>query len=192
MTRVFVDAGPVPERELAQRAGLGWIGKNTMLIRPGLGSYTFIAAVFTDAALARDLPFATDRCGSCTRCLVACPTDAFPHPRVLDARQCISYLTIEHRGGIPDDLAPRMGEWVFGCDVCQDVCPWNRKFAAPGPSTLVELDQSREWVPLDAFAVLDEDGFRQQYGWTPLERPGLGGMRRNTAIAERNAAEVAP
>jgi len=189
-TRAFVDAGPVPERELAQRAGLGWIGKNTLLIRPGLGSYTFIATVFTNANLSVDPPFTTDRCGTCTRCLTACPTDAFPDPRVLDARRCISYLTIEHRGEIAGDLAKQVGPWVFGCDICQDVCPWNRKFASEGPTSLVALDPARAWIPFGTFATLDEAAFDRQYGWTPLERPGLEGMRRNMAIAERNAAEA--
>jgi epoxyqueuosine reductase len=188
-SRCFVDAGPVPERELAQRAGLGWIAKNTMLIRPGLGSFTFIASVFTTAMLARDAPFTADRCGSCTRCLDACPTSAFPVERVLDARRCISYLTIEFGGEIGRDTAARMSHWVFGCDVCQDVCPWNGKFARAPAVPLVALDASRTWIPFDAFTTLDDTAFDAQYGWTPLERPGLRGMRRNAAIAARNAAE---
>jgi epoxyqueuosine reductase len=186
-TRPFVDAGPVPERELAQRAGLGWIAKNTMLISPVIGSFTFIASVFTTAELAPDPPFTADRCGSCTRCLDACPTGAFPADRVLDARRCVSYLTIELRGDIDQATGSGMGGWVFGCDVCQDVCPWNEKFARPQAGALLPLEPSRAWIPFDAFAALDETGFAAQYGWTPLERPGLRGMRRNMAIAERNA-----
>ena len=116
IARPYVDAGPVPERELAQRAGVGWIGKNTMLIDPQRGSFTFIGSVLTNVDLAVDPPFEADRCGSCTRCLEACPTDAFPAPRVLDATRCISYLTIEHRGEVPSELAPKMGDWLFGCD----------------------------------------------------------------------------
>jgi epoxyqueuosine reductase len=188
VARPYVDAGPVPERELAQRAGLGWIGKNTMLIHPQRGSFTMLASVLTNVDLAVDPPFEADRCGSCTRCLDACPTGAFPAPRVLDATRCISYLTIEHRGEIPGPLADRMGDWVFGCDVCQDVCPWNQKFAGGGEDIILRLDPARAWVPLDAFGDLDEGGFVERYGWTPLERPGLAGMRRNCAVAAANTS----
>jgi len=187
-TKSFVDAGPVPERELAQRAGLGWIGKNTMLIRPGTGSYTFIASVFTDADLTPDVPFTADRCGTCTRCLAACPTQAFPAPRVLDARRCIAYLTIEHRGEMPGELGKQVGSWVFGCDVCQDVCPWNRKIASAAPTPIIALDPARAWIAFDTFRELDEQEFEREYAWTPLERPGVIGMRRNMDNAERNAA----
>ena len=188
VARPYVDAGPVPERELAQRAGLGWIGKNTMLIAPQRGSFTFLASVLTNVDLAIDPPFEADRCGSCTRCLDACPTAAFPEPRVLNATRCISYLTIEYRGDIPKPLADRMDDWLFGCDVCQDVCPWNRKFARVGEDMILRLDPGREWVPLDAFKDLDEAGFAHHHGWTPMERPGLQGMRRNSAVAAVNSS----
>jgi epoxyqueuosine reductase len=185
--RSFSDAGPVPERELAQRAGLGWIGKNTMLIRPGVGSFFFIGSVFTDLALAPDPPFETDRCGSCTRCLEACPTGAFVGPRLLDATRCISYLTIEQRGPIPDELAERFEGWAFGCDICNDVCPWNQRFAQP---TRIPEFQPRgllEGIASDHFDALDAAEFTARYGDTPLERPGLDGMRRNMRAALRSA-----
>src|SRR5438874_2079526 len=139
-TRVYVDAGAVPERELAQRAGLGWIAKNMMLIHPERGSFTFIGVVLTDAALTPDLPFDGDRCGSCRRCLDACPTQAFVGAGELDARRCISYLTIERRGDFTATEQAHVGEWLFGCDVCQDVCPWNEKFAVPARDAELAVD----------------------------------------------------
>jgi len=184
----YVDAGPVPERELAQRAGLGWIGKNTMLIDPERGSYTFLAAVLTDLDLAVDLPFAADRCGTCTRCLDACPTAAFPEPRVLDATRCISYLTIEYRGGIEPALASAMGDWIFGCDVCQEVCPWNEKFAAASDDPALGFAPDLAAAPLDELLAMDESGFARRFGHTAITRTGLDGMKRNATIASRNAA----
>src|SRR3989441_1982581 len=154
-TRAYVDAGPVPERELAQRAGLGWIGKNMMLIHPALGSFTFIGVVLTDAALAADLPFDVDRCGTCRRCLDACPTDAFAAPRELDARRCIAYLTIEKRGAFTAAERAMVGGWVFGCDICQDVCPWNVKFARPAMDP--ELVPRADLRAPDLLALLAED-----------------------------------
>lgn len=178
-TRAYVDAGPVPERELAWRAGLGWFGKNTMLIDPARGSFFFIASVLTDLDLATDQPFATDHCGTCTRCLEACPTDAFPAPGVLDATRCISYATIEHRGPLPEVVAAARGEWVFGCDICNDVCPWNAKFASSDGA--MPMDPARARVKRDTFEHMDEGEFDGVFGHTPLERPGLAGMRRNCA-----------
>jgi epoxyqueuosine reductase len=190
IAHTFADAGPVPERALALRAGLGWIGKNTMLIRPGAGSFFFIGTIFTDLLLDRDSPITTDHCGSCTRCLDACPTDALVEPRVLDATRCISYLTIEQKGPIPEPLADRLEGWVFGCDICNEVCPWNQRFA--------EASSTEQYRPRDAladagpelFEHMDEEEFTRRFGDTPLERAGLGGMRRNfrAALARRPAA----
>jgi epoxyqueuosine reductase len=189
LARSYVDAGPVPERELAQRAGLGWVGKNTMLVSPAHGSFCFIGSVFTDLVLQHDLPFEPDRCGSCTRCLEACPTDAFVEPRVLDATRCISYLTIEQRGPIPDELADRLEGYAFGCDICNDVCPWNHRFAHPTdvpgfgqPSVLSGKDSG-------SFERMTDAEFAQEYGHTPLERPGLDGMRRNLRAAFRSMTQ---
>ncbi len=188
-TRCYVDAGPVPERELAQRAGLGWIGKNMMLIHPAIGSFTFIGVVLTDADLAPDLPFEADRCGTCRRCLDACPTHAFAGPGDLDARACISYLTIEHRDAFSDAQRRDVGEWVFGCDVCQDVCPWNVSFAraTTDPGFAVRADVARP--DLHALVEMDDAEFARRYGDTPFARPGPAGMRRNAAAVLAGAVK---
>jgi epoxyqueuosine reductase len=184
--RAFVDAGPLPERELARRAGLGWFGKNTMLIRPGLGSFTFIGVVLTDLALPCDEPFEADRCGSCRRCLDACPTDAFPEPRVLDATRCISYLTIEARGATPEPLKPMMGDWLFGCDVCQDVCPWNVRFAEETLEPRYRARPANDWPTLAEIAAMTEREFDEALGETALERAGRAGLARNAAVVLGN------
>jgi epoxyqueuosine reductase len=191
-TRCYVDAGPVPERELAQRAGLGWTGKNMMLIHPRIGSFTFIGVVLTDAELAPDLPFEADRCGSCRRCLDACPTAAFVGPRLLDARRCISYLTIEHREAFSDGERELVGDWLFGCDECQDVCPWNVKFAAATGDP--ELAVRPELAAPDLAALLagTPEAFERRFGDTPFERPGVVGMRRNAAAVLANAGALPP
>lgn len=189
-TRVYVDTGPVPERELAQRAGLGWIAKNMMLIHPQLGSFTFIGVVLTTAALPPDPPFAADRCGTCRRCLDACPTDAFVAPTLLDARRCISYLTIEHRDPFTDAEREMVGDWVFGCDVCQDVCPWNVQFAAATNDPDLAPRPEIRAVDLAGLLQLDDAAFDSRFGDTPFERPGAAGMRRNAAavVSNRTAA----
>ena len=183
-SRGYVDTGPVLERDLAARAGLGWVGKNTMLLHPRLGSWFFLGVLLTTAELARDAPLA-DRCGSCRACLDACPTGAFVAPYVLDARRCISYLTIEHRGDIDPDLQPAMAGWQFGCDICQDVCPWNRK--AP---TTAEADFVPEaaYPGAEAVSAMDDADFRRHFAGTPILRAKAAGMRRNALIYWKNSA----
>jgi epoxyqueuosine reductase len=185
IARTYADAGPVPERELAQRAGLGWIGKNTMLISPEAGSFFFIGSVFTDLSLEYDPPFELDRCGSCTRCLEACPTGALVESRLLDATRCISYLTIEQKGPIPGELADRFQGYAFGCDICNDVCPWNQRFARP---TNIPEFEPRPLGNMDSefFETMTEEEFSRRFGDTPFERPGLRGMRRNLRAAFRS------
>ena len=187
-----MDAGPVPERELAQRAGLGWIGKNTMLINPIVGSFTFIGVIFSDADLVPDLPFQADRCGTCRRCLDACPTAAFVESRVLDARRCISYLTIEHAAPFRDDERRLVGDWLFGCDVCQDVCPWNVTFAEPtsDPELAVRADVAAP-EPAELLALAPEE-FERRFGDTAFERAGASGLRRNAAAVAANRQEAVP
>jgi epoxyqueuosine reductase len=191
-TRCYVDAGPVPERELAQRAGLGWIGKNMMLIHPSLGSFTFIGVVFTDAALAPDLPFAADRCGTCRRCLDACPTDAFVESRTLDARRCISYLTIEHAGPFSDAERRLVGDWLFGCDVCQDVCPWNVTFAEPTSDPGLAVRPEVAAPDLARLLAAAPEDFERDFGDTAFERPRATGLRRNAAAVVANRERAAP
>ncbi|WP_437202684.1 tRNA epoxyqueuosine(34) reductase QueG [Planctomicrobium sp. SH664] len=185
-TRVAVDTAPLLERDVARRAGLGWFGKNTMLINKHRGSYFFLGAVLTDAALPADAPHETSHCGTCTRCLEACPTDAFEAPYVLNASKCISYLTIELRKRpIPSGLRAGMQDWMFGCDVCQQVCPWNRKGT---PATAAELipDASLLEVKAEEFLRLSAREFRLRFGKTPLARPGREGMARNAAVVLGN------
>jgi epoxyqueuosine reductase len=184
-TRGVVDSAPLAERDYGLLAGLGWIGKNTMLIDPRAGSYFFLTAILTDLDLPPDTPLEVDHCGTCTACLDACPTDAFVAPRVLDARRCISGLTIEDHGDLPADLRPLLGDWVFGCDVCQEVCPWNRH--APG-STEPSL-QPRAGGPaleLADLLQLDDAAFRGRFRGSPLLRAKRRGLLRSAAIALGN------
>ena len=188
-SRAYVDTGPVVERTLATAAGLGWTGKNTCLIHPKLGSFGFLALLLTSLEVTPEdkrAELVPDRCGSCTRCLEACPTGALIAPYKMDATRCISYLTIEHKGEIVPELMAGMGRQVFGCDICQDVCPWNRK--AP-ISVDAELAPRTELVnpALEWLASLDEQSFERTFNGSPVRRAGFTAMRRNIAIAMGNS-----
>jgi epoxyqueuosine reductase len=183
--RGVVDTAPLMERDFAQMAGLGWIGKNTLLLNREHGSYFFLAALLTDVELAADDPFATDHCGTCTACLDACPTSAFVAPRVLNASRCISYLTIEYRGEIAPELSDQMADWIFGCDECQIVCPWNRKRQAEIAPEFKPIDMETK-TSLEHWLSIDEQTFRELYRRTPFWRTKLSGMQRNAMIAAGN------
>ena len=191
--KAYTDTGPILERELARRAGLGWFGKNTMLISPKHGSFFFIGVLLLGLELEVDPPFVSDHCGSCTRCLEACPTDAFVEPRVMDATQCISYLTIEAKGEIPVELRERMGELVYGCDICQSVCPWNVKFsqelAGDSPFRARPFLDAKDAVTLARDILsLDQEGFSAAFRKSPMKRAKLAGLRRNAAVVIDNAS----
>jgi epoxyqueuosine reductase len=183
--RGVVDTAPLLERELAERAGLGWVGKNTLLLNRQWGSYFFLAALLTDVPLVPDPPQPKGYCGTCRACLDACPTQAFPEPYVLDATKCISYWTIEHRGPIPPEIAPGLGDWMFGCDICQEVCPWNRR-TEQSPSALPSPLDSLHPADLIEILGLDEASFRARYRKTPLWRAKRSGILRNAALVLGN------
>jgi epoxyqueuosine reductase len=189
--KAYVDTGPILERDLARQAGLGWFGKNTMLINPGLGSFFFLGTLLLDLELAPDAPFETDHCGTCTRCLDACPTDALVEPGVLDARRCISYLTIEARGPIPEELGVLVGGLVYGCDICQDVCPWNGKFSGALPDDSPYAPREA-LVGTDARVLAREllgmspPEFSAAFKGSPMKRAKLRGLKRNAAVVLGN------
>jgi epoxyqueuosine reductase len=191
--RGVVDTAPLLEREFAQLAGLGWVGKNTLLLNQELGSWFFLAALLTDLELAYDEPFRADHCGTCTACLDACPTDAFVAPYVLDARKCISYLTIELREQIPSALRPGIGDWLFGCDVCQDVCPWNMREHNAAQTDELAFQPAAGMNPLDLIELfeLDDEAFRARFRHTPLWRAKRRGLLRNAAIVLGNRPTAA-
>jgi epoxyqueuosine reductase len=187
ITHCYVDTGPIVERVAAKYAGVGWIGKNTCLLNQKLGSWFFLGVILTSLDLTPGLP-APDRCGSCTRCIDACPTNAFIAPYQLDSNKCIAYLTIEKRGTIPEELREGMGRHIFGCDICQDVCPWNRK----APVTNADVFQPRSELvnpALDWLAEINAEEFRSMFRSSPLRRAKRTGLRRNAVIAMGNSGD---
>jgi epoxyqueuosine reductase len=184
--RPYVDTGPILERDLARLAGLGWFGRNTLLINPKRGSFLFLGALFVDLELEPDAPFAEEHCGTCRRCVDACPTQAIEDGGVLDATRCISYLTIEKRGAIPVEWRRSIGSLVYGCDICQDVCPWNVRFASEPRDpdlTTGSLEASPDPVTL---LRMDADAFQRRFGGTAVTRAGRQGLSRNAAVALGN------
>ena len=190
--KAYVDTGPILERDLARRAGLGWFGKNTNLINPQLGSFFFIGALVVDLQLQPDTPFEADRCGNCARCLAACPTGALVEERVLDATKCVSYLTIENKGAIPTELRDKVGGLVYGCDICQDVCPWNVRFSQ---NLREDALRAREPVVGDERTValrllsMDSDTFRDAFRRSPIKRAKFHGLKRNAVVALGNVGQ---
>lgn len=188
--RSVVDTAPLLERDFARRAGLGWFGRNTMLLNKRLGSYFFLGALLINLALQSDPPFTATHCGTCTACLDACPTQAFVAPYQLDARRCISYLTIELKGSIPEKLRRGMGDWLFGCDVCQEVCPWNRK--APHSSAPEwQAGPGQDVVDLLELLTLSPAAFRERFRGSPLLRSKRRGLLRNAAVVLGNFGTAA-
>ncbi len=188
--RIFVDSFPVLERALAQRAGLGWIGKNAMLILKGKGSWFFLGGMFLNLPLPPDEPLTHDYCGSCNRCLEACPTRAIVAPREVDARRCISYLTIEHHGEIAEEFHSGMGNYIFGCDICQAVCPWNR-FARDTRETDFSSRFTPQDLRLSRLINLKQEEFEKMFQGTPVRRAGYQRFRQNVGIAQQNLASAA-
>jgi epoxyqueuosine reductase len=182
----YVDTGPILERDLARRAGLGWIGKNTNLINPELGSFFFLGELLLDLELRADDPFETDRCGSCTRCLDACPTNAFVAPHVLDATKCISYQTIEQKGPIAETLRDAIGEHLYGCDVCQSVCPWNVKFSRDATEVAFvarDVIAGKDAATLAAEVLaMSQEEFNAVFRKSPMKRAKLAGLQRNARV----------
>ncbi len=188
--RWYTDTGPVLEKELAMRAGLGWIGKNTTLIHKEYGSYFFLAEILLGIDLMIDSPFTEDFCGSCTRCLDTCPTGALLEPYTLDSNRCISYLTIEHPGEVPEGLRPHMGDWIFGCDICQIICPWNKP-GKEAPDILEEFQPREELLAVDPLQELglSQEEFSTRFRNSPIKRAKRQGYLRNVAIALGNRGE---
>ena len=188
--RWYTDTGPLLERDLAMRAGLGWIGKNTCLINPQHGSYFLLAELLLAYPLEPDPPIETDHCGTCTRCVDACPTNCILPDRTLDARRCISYLTIENKGEIPEDLRPAVGSWVFGCDICQMVCPWNQRFAAQEGDPSLAPRSGVPFPDLIAELALTPGEFNRKFKDSPVKRAKRKGYLRNAAVALGNSRDA--
>jgi epoxyqueuosine reductase len=184
--RWYTDTGPILERDLAQRAGIGWIGKNTCLIHPKHGSYFLLSEILLDLAFEPDPPLVTDHCGTCTRCIDACPTDCILPDRTIDAARCISYLTIELKQEIPTELRDKIGGWVFGCDICQRVCPWNR-FAGEGDPEFGESNPARSLA--EELSISAEE-FNQRFKGSPVKRAKRRGYLRNVAVALGNMGDM--
>jgi epoxyqueuosine reductase len=184
--RWYTDTGPILERDLAQRAGLGWIGKNTCLIHPQHGSYFLLSEILLDLELEPDPPFVSDHCGTCTRCIEACPTDCILPDRTIDATRCISYLTIELKDDIPLELRDKLGDWVFGCDICQQVCPWNRFAGEADPA----FDSKTPPRSLTEELTLTPQAFNQRFKRTPVKRAKRRGYLRNVAVALGNTGDM--
>lgn len=185
-----IDSGPVMEKAWAARAGVGWIGKNSLVLRRDLGSWFFLGVLATTLELAPDEP-AIDYCGACRLCLDACPTDAIVKPRVVDSNRCISYHTIENRGNIPADLEPAFDDWIFGCDICQEVCPWNRKPILTSEADFLPRD-GHAYLDLDDLDSLDDEAFLARFAGTPLMRAKRAGLQRNAALVRRNRNRCGP
>jgi epoxyqueuosine reductase len=184
--RAYTDTGPILERDLAQRAGLGWIGKNTCLISPTGGSYFLLGELLLALDLPPDPPFVSDHCGTCTRCIEACPTDCIQPNRTIDARRCISYLTIENKDEIPVSLRPKLGEWVFGCDICQTVCPWNKRFGQHPPNPALAPRPGLAHPAIGADLALSPQEFNQKFKNSALKRAKRRGYQRSLAVAAGN------
>ena len=187
--KVFADTAPVMEKPLAQRAGLGWQGKHTNLVSRAQGSWLFLGEIYSTLTLPADAAH-EDRCGTCTRCLAACPTDAFPAPYRLDATRCISYLTIEHEGPIPEALRPKFGNRIYGCDDCLAVCPWNRFAHAASTHPKLRAAPGREGPELARLAALDDAAFRTEFAGSPIKRSGRGRLVRNVMVAIGNSRDA--
>ena len=184
-----VDTSPIMEKSWAQKSGIGWIGKNTNLITKDFGSWVFLGEILLDIELEYDLPFIEDLCGTCTACLDACPTHAFPEPYVLDSSKCISYLTIEHRGCLPHEMENKLSGWIYGCDICQEVCPWNIKFSQESTETSFQLRTNLKERTLSEWSQLTEEEFRILFKNSAVKRTKYEGLKRNIDLVRKSLGE---